>query len=287
MNRRKVLFDGKAKIIYEGLEPGTLIQYFKDDVSVSKGEKKSLVAGKGVLNNRISAYVMSKLEGVGVPTHFIRSLNMREQLVRQVEVIPVEVMIRNVATGGMCKRLGVEDGSTFPQPLIEFYYKKSESEAPLVSEQHIFTLGWSDPFELEEIVFQAMRVNDFLSGLFSAIGLRLIDFKIEFGRLWGEHDELYIILADEISPDNCRLWDMKTGEKMDKDRFQEDPDSLIEVYQDIAKRLGLVPAAGIIQGGSIDEELAEGLDEIENELVKKRRLRSIKTTGAKNPRKPI
>lgn len=286
MTRRKALYEGRGKTIYEGPEPGTLIQYFKDDVTVQGKKTQSPVAGKGVLNNRISAYIMSKLEGVAVPTHFIRSLNMREQLVRQVEVIPIEVMVRNVAAGPICKRLGVEEGTTFPQPLIEFYYKTNEGESVLVSDQHIFTFAWSDPYELEEIVFQAMRVNDFISGLFSAIGLRLIDFKIEFGRLYGEHDELYIILADEISPDNCRLWDIKTNEKMDKDRFQEDLDSLIEVYQDIAKRLGLVPETGIIQGGNIDEKAAEGLDEIENELAKKRRLRSVKT-GPKNPRKPI
>jgi phosphoribosylaminoimidazole-succinocarboxamide synthase len=286
MTRRKTLYEGKAKTIYEGPEPGTLIQYFKDDATAGNGAKHEVIAGKGVLNNRISAHIMTKLEAIGVPTHFIRSLNMREQLVRKVDIIPLEVVIRNVATGSICPRLGIEEGTFFPQPLVEFYYKKDELNDPIVSEQHIFTFGWSDPYELEEIVLQALRVNDFLSGLFAAVGIRLIDFKLEFGRLWGENDELYIILADEISPDNCRLWDAKTGERLDKDRFRKDLGDLVEGYEDIAKRLGLIPETGIMQeGGNIDEKIASGLGEIENELVKKRRLRSIKNSSSKNPRK--
>ncbi len=284
MTRRKALYEGKAKTIYEGPEPGTLIQYFKDDATAFNAKKHAIIAGKGVLNNRISAHIMTKLEGIGVPTHFIRCMNMREQLVRKVDIIPIELVIRNVAAGSICSRLGVKEGTVFPQPLVEFYYKKDELNDPIVSEQHIYAFGWADPYELEEMVLQAQRVNDFLTGLFSAIGLRLIDFKLEFGRLWGEDDDLYIILADEISPDNCRLWDDKTGEKMDKDRFRQDLGDLVEGYQEIAKRLGLIPEDGIIQGGSIDEQLAEGLGEIQNELAKERRLRSVKTSS-KNPRK--
>lgn len=275
MTRRKPLYEGKAKNIYEGPEPGTLIQYFKDDATAGNGAKHAIIAGKGVLNNRISAHIMSKLEGIGVPTHFIRSLNMREQLVRQVEIIPLEVVIRNIATGSICTRLGVQEGTFFSQPLVEFYYKKDELNDPIVSEQHILTFNWADPYELEEIVMQALRVNDFLTGLFSAIGIRLIDFKLEFGRLWGENDELYIILADEISPDNCRLWDAETGERLDKDRFRQDLGDLVEGYQKIAKRLGLIPESGIIQGGNIDEAMAQGLGEIENDVAKVRRLRSV------------
>lgn len=287
MSRRKAIYEGKAKTIYEGPEPGTLIQYFKDNVSATSidPDKKGVIAGKGVLNNRISAHIMTKLEGIGVPTHFIRSMNMREQLVRQVEIIPIELVIRNVAAGGVCRHLGVKEGKVFPQPLVEFFYKNDELNDPIISEQHIYAFGWADPYELEEMVLQAMRVNDFLTGLFSAIGLRLIDFKLEFGRLWGENDELYIILADELSPDNCRLWDAKTGEKMDKDRYRYDLGDLVEGYQEIAKRLGLIPESGIIQGGNIDEQLAEGLGEIENELSRERRLRSIKKVPPKNPRK--
>lgn len=276
MIRRKAIYDGKAKTIYEGPEPGTLIQYFKDDATADNGTKHAVIAGKGVLNNRISSHIMTKLESIGVPTHFIRSLNMREQLVRQVEIIPLEVVIRNVATGSICTRLGVEEGIFFAQPLVEFYYKKDSLNHPIVSEQHIFAFDWADPYELEEMVMQALRVNDFLTGLFSAIGLRLIDFKLEFGRLWGENDELYIILADEISPDNCRLWDAETGERMDKDRFRKDLGDLVEGYQEIAKRLGLIPDSGIIQDGHFDEQAAEDLRKIENDASQRRILRSVK-----------
>ncbi len=286
-SRRKVIYEGKAKIIYEGTEPGTFIQYFKDDASAytgQPGEKKATIAGKGVLNNRISAHIMTKLESIGVPTHFLRSLNMREQLVRQVEVIPLEIVIRNIAAGSICKRLGVKEGTILPNPIIEFYYKKDDLGDPMVTEQHIFTFGWADPFELEEIIGQTYRVNDYLNGLFAGIGLRLVDFKLEFGRLWGEYDELYIILADEISPDNCRLWDAKTGEKLDKDRFRHDLGNVVEGYQEIAQRLGLLPTGGIMSDGSFDEKKAEGMEEIDNELARERRLRAVNKTPPKNPR---
>ncbi len=282
--RRKVLYEGKAKIIYEGTEPGTLIQYFKDDATAGNGAKKAVISGKGVLNNRISAHIMTKLEGIGVPTHFLRSLNMREQLVRQVEVIPLEVVVRNIAAGSMCQRLGLKEGTILPNPIVEFYFKKDELNDPMVSENHIFTFGWADPFEIDEILAQAYRVNDYLNGLFAGIGLKLVDFKLEFGRLWGEYDELYIILADEISPDNCRLWDVKTGEKLDKDRFRQDLGNVVEGYQEIAKRLGLIPETGLMSDGSFDEKLAEGLDEIDNELARERRLRAVKKTPPKSPR---
>jgi phosphoribosylaminoimidazole-succinocarboxamide synthase len=283
-SRRKVLYEGKAKIIYEGTEPGTLIQYFKDDATAGNGAKKATIAGKGVLNNRISAHIMTKLEGIGVPTHFLKSLNMREQLVRQVEVIPLEVVVRNIAAGSLTKRLGVKEGTILPNPIIEFYFKKDELNDPMVTEQHIFTFGWADPFELEEIIGQTYRVNDYLNGLFAGIGLRLVDFKLEFGRLWGEYDELYIILADEISPDNCRLWDANTGEKLDKDRFRQDLGNVLEGYQEIAKRLGLIPQGGLMSDGSFDEKLAESLDDIENELARERRLRAVNKTPPKGPR---
>ncbi|HEU4838801.1 MAG TPA: phosphoribosylaminoimidazolesuccinocarboxamide synthase [Micavibrio sp.] len=283
-SRRKVIYEGNAKIIYEGTEPGTFIQYFKDDATAGHGAKKATIAGKGVLNNRISAHIMTKLEGIGVPTHFLRSLNMREQLVRQVEVIPLEVVVRNIAAGSLCKRLGVKEGTILPSPIIEFYYKKDDLGDPMVTEQHIFSFGWADPFELEEIIGQTYRVNDYLNGLFAGIGLRLVDFKLEFGRLWGEYDELYIILADEISPDNCRLWDAKTGDKLDKDRFRQDLGNVVEGYQEIAKRLGLIPQGGLMSDGSFDEKLAEGLEEIDNELARQRRLRAVNKTPPKNPR---
>jgi len=285
MSRCKPLYEGKAKTIYEGPEPGTLIQYFKDDVSATSvdPDKKGAIAGKGVLNNRISAHIMSRLEDVGVPTHFIRSINMREQLVHKVEIIPLEVVIRNVAAGGLCRHLGVKEGTKLIQPLVEFFYKNDDLNDPIISDQHIVTLGWADPYELEEIVFHALRVNDYLSGLFNGIGLQLVDFKLEFGRIVDEYGDVYIILADEVSPDNCRLWDLKTGEKMDKDRYRYDLGDLIDGYQEIAKRLGLIPEAGLIEGGNINEELAEQLGDIENDRAKGRKLRTIKKVISMKP----
>lgn len=278
MARRKKLYEGKAKIIYEGPEPGTVIQYFKDDVSATSiaPDKKGAIGGKGVLNNRISAHLMTKVEALGIPTHFIKQLNMREQLIRQVEIIPLEVVVRNIAAGGLTRHLGIAEGTVLHRPLVEFYYKNDELNDPIVSDEHIVTLGWADPYELEEIVAMTWRINDFMSGLFSGIGLKLVDFKLEFGRIYGEHGELYIVLADELSPDNCRLWDAKTNERLDKDRYRYDLGDLIEGYQQIAQRLGLIPEGGIIKGGSINEQLAEGLDQIENELAEKRRLKSVK-----------
>lgn len=281
--KRRVIYDGKAKTIYESPEPGTVIQYFKDDATALNGTKREVIAGKGVLNNRISAHLMTKLESIGIPTHFLKSINMREQLVRQVEIIPIEVVIRNIAAGSLSKRLGLKEGTVLPFPLVEFYYKNDGLGDPMVSESHIVALGWADPFELEEMVALAYRINDYLNGLFAGLGIRLVDFKVEFGRLFGEFDELYILLADEISPDNCRLWDAKTNEKLDKDRFREDLGGMIDAYQDVAKRLGLIPESGIIQGGSIDEQIASGLGEIDNELAREKKLRSVNKTPPSKP----
>ncbi len=283
MNKRRTLYEGKAKIIYEGPEPGTVIQYFKDDATAFNAKKHDVILGKGVLNNRISAHIMTKLEGMGIPTHFLKSLNMREQLVRELEIIPVEVVIRNIAAGSLCTRLGIKEGTVLPQPIIEFYYKKDELNDPMVNENHIVALGWADMFELEEMVGMSFRINDYLNGLFSGIGLKLVDFKLEFGRMFGEYGEVYLFLADEISPDNCRLWDSVTNEKMDKDRFRQDLGGLVEAYQSVAERLGLIPKGGIIHGGDIDEQVAAGMGEIENEVAKQRNLRSI---GHKTQKKP-
>lgn len=282
MSRRKLIYEGKAKTLYEGPEPGTIIQYFKDDATAFNAEKKAVIAGKGVLNNRISAHLMTKLESIGIPTHFIRSINMREQLVRKVEIIPIELVVRNIAAGSLCKRLGIKEGTFLGRPLVEFYYKKDELGDPMISEEHIVTFGWADPYELDEMVALSWRINDYLNGLFAGLGLKLVDFKLEFGRIWGEHGELYLVLADEISPDNCRLWDAKTGEKLDKDRFRFDLGDLVEGYQYIAEKLGLVPAGGILKGGAVNEQLAENLAVIENELSRERRLRELKPS---KPRK--
>jgi phosphoribosylaminoimidazole-succinocarboxamide synthase len=275
MPRRRVIYEGKAKIVYEGPEPGTYIQYFKDDATVAGGDKKAVIAGKGVLNNRISAHLMTRLESIGIPTHFLRSVNMREQLVRQLEMIPLEIVVRNIAAGSLSERLGIKEGSYLPRPVIEYYYKKGELKNPMVNEDHIIAFNWLDPYELEEIIAMTWRINDYLNGMFAGIGLKLVDFKLEFGRLWGEYGELYLLLADEISPDHCRLWDAQTNEKLDKDRFSQDLGGIIEAYQQVAQRLGLVPKGGIMDGATVNEQLAASLGEIENELGKERRLRSI------------
>ena len=239
MSRRRQIYEGKAKILYEGPEPGTLIQYFKDDATAFNAQKKGTISGKGVLNNRISEHVFTLLGQIGVPTHFIRRLNMREQLIRQVEIVPLEVIIRNVAAGSLTKRLGIEEGTQLPRTLIEYCLKDDALGDPLVSEEHIACFGWATQEEMHDIADMAIRVNDFLTGLFAGASIRLIDFKLEFGRIW-DGDYARIILADEISPDGCRLWDMTSGEKLDKDRFRRDLGGEVEAYQEVARRLGLL-----------------------------------------------
>ena len=243
MARRRQIYEGKAKILYEGPEPGTLIQYFKDDATAFNAQKRGTINGKGVLNNRISEHVFTLLGQIGVPTHFIRRLNMREQLIRQVEIVPIEVVVRNVAAGSLSKRLGIEEGTQLPRTLIEYCYKDDALGDPLVAEEHIACFNWCSQEELHDIQDMAIRINDFMSGMFAAVGIRLIDFKLEFGRLW-DGDYSRIILADEISPDGCRLWDMVSGEKLDKDRFRRDLGGEVEAYQEVARRLGLLPEGG-------------------------------------------
>ena len=240
MARRRQIYEGKAKILYEGPEPGTIIQYFKDDATAFNAQKKGTISGKGVLNNRISEHIFTLLGQIGVPTHFIRSLNMREQLVRQVEIVPIEVVVRNVAAGSLSKKLGIEEGTQLPRTLIEYCYKDDALGDPLISEEHIACFGWATQEEMHDIADMAIRINDFMCGLFAGIGIRLIDFKLEFGRLY-DGDYSRIILADEISPDGCRLWDMATNEKLDKDRFRRDLGGEVEAYQEVARRLGLLP----------------------------------------------
>src|SRR6476660_5136265 len=243
MNRRRRIYEGKAKILYEGPEPGTLVQHFKDDATAFNNKKHDKIEGKGVLNNRISEYLFVKLGEIGVPTHFIKRLNMREQLIREVEIIPLEVVVRNVAAGSLATRIGVDEGTALPRSIVEFYYKSDKLGDPMVTEEHITAFGWANPQEMDDIMSLALRINDFLSGLFLGVGITLVDFKIEFGRLW-ENEEMRIVLADEISPDNCRLWDSKTSEKMDKDRFRRDLGKVEEAYQEVARRLGILPEAG-------------------------------------------
>ncbi len=243
MSRRRQIYEGKAKILYEGPEPGTLIQYFKDDATAFNAQKRGTINGKGVLNNRISEHIFTLLGHIGVPHHFIKRLNMREQLIRQVEIVPIEVVVRNVAAGSICTRLGLEEGSPLPRTLMEYYYKDDALGDPLISEEHIACFNWASQDELHDMQDLAIRVNDFLCGMFAGVGIRLVDFKMEFGRLWdGEWSR--IILADEISPDGCRLWDMATNEKLDKDRFRRDMGGEVEAYQEVARRLGLLPEDG-------------------------------------------
>jgi phosphoribosylaminoimidazole-succinocarboxamide synthase len=240
MSRRRRIYEGKAKVLYEGPEPGTLIQHFKDDATAFNAKKHQVIEGKGVLNNRISEYVFQHLNDIGVPTHFIRRLNMREQLIREVEIVPLEVVVRNVAAGSLSQRLGIEEGTQLPRSIIEFYYKNDQLNDPMVSEEHITAFGWATPQEIDDIMALAIRVNDFLSGLFLGIGIRLVDFKMECGRLF-ENEMMRIVVADEISPDSCRLWDLKSNEKLDKDRFRRDLGGLLEAYTEVAKRLGIYP----------------------------------------------
>jgi phosphoribosylaminoimidazole-succinocarboxamide synthase len=284
---RRVVHDGRAKTVYEGPDQGTQIHHYKDTTTTNQGAKTAVISGKGVLNNRISAHLMTRLEMIGVPTHFIRSVNMREQLVRSLEMIPVEVIVRNVAAGDFATRFGIKEGTVMARPITEFYLKNSELGDPWVTEEHMFTFGWVNPYEFEEIMNLTWRINDYLSGLFTGAGLRLVDMKLEFGRLWGEYDELYIMLADEISPDTLRLWDEKTGEKLDKDRFRQDLGGVAEAYQTVADRLGLLPKGPIIQDGTVNEAAAGDLGEIQNELAEARRLRAVpKSSPPSGPRRP-
>ncbi len=241
MARRKKVYEGKAKILYEGPEPGTLVQYFKDDATAFNAQKKDVIDGKGVLNNRLSEFFMKGLAQIGVPTHFIKRINMREQLIRSVEIIPLEVIVRNYAAGTMSERLGIEEGTLLPRPIVEFCLKDDSLGDPLVSEEHIIAFGWASQQDLDDMVALALRVNDFMSGCMLAVGIKLVDFKIEIGRVW-DGDFQRLVVADEISPDSCRLWDMETGQKLDKDVFRRDLGNLADAYTEVARRLGVLPS---------------------------------------------
>ena len=239
MARRTKLYEGKAKILYEGPEPGTIVQFFKDDATAFNAQKKDVIEGKGVLNNRLSEYFMVGLQSIGIPTHFIKRLNMREQLVRSCEIIPLEVIVRNFAAGTLCTRLGLEEGTQLPRPIVEYCYKDDALGDPLVSEEHIAAFGWASQQEMEDILSLALRVNDYLSGVMYGVGIRLVDFKIEIGRVF-DGDFQRLVVADEISPDSCRLWDLDTGHKLDKDVFRRDLGDLADAYSEVAKRLGVL-----------------------------------------------
>ena len=245
MNKGKKIYEGKAKILYEGPEKGTAIQHFKDDATAFNNLKKSTVEGKGVLNNRISEHIFNNLNQIGIKTHLIKRLNMREQLVRLVEIIPVEFIIRNIATGSLTKRLGIPDGTILSKPLLEYSYKNDALGDPLVAKEHILEFNWAQAFELDLINDYCSRINDFMQGMFRGVGIKLIDFKLEFGRanIDGKKE---VILADEISPDTCRLWDVASEKKLDKDRFRKDLGNIIQAYQEVARRLGIIHEEGNI-----------------------------------------
>ena len=236
---KKKIYEGKAKVLYQGKEPNTIIQYFKDDATAFNNKKKATIPGKGVLNNFISELIMTRLNDINIPNHFIKRLNMREQLVHKLEIIPIEVVIRNIATGSLVKRLGIEEGKILSRPIIEFYLKNDELNDPRISEEHIIVFDWASHEELESIISISQRINDFLTGYFYSQKIRLVDFKLEFGRFW-ENQEMTIMVADEISPDNCRLWDLQTNEKLDKDRFRQDLGNVDRAYKEVAYRLGVL-----------------------------------------------
>lgn len=252
MARRTKIYEGKAKTLFEGPEPGTIVQYFKDDATAYNAQKRDTIEGKGVLNNRLSEHFMLGLTALGIPNHFIKRLNMREQLCHKVEIIPLEVIVRNVAAGSMSKMLGIEEGTVLPRPIVEFCYKDDNLGDPLVAEEHILAFNWASQQDLDDMIAIALRVNDYMSGLMYGVGIKLIDFKIEIGRQYdGEFQRL--IVADEISPDSCRLWDAKTDQRLDKDVFRRDLGDLADAYTEVAKRLGLMPTNNVTEGPKLVE----------------------------------
>ena len=240
MKKGKKLYEGKAKIIYATSDKNLVIQYFKDDATAFNNQKKSTIEGKGVLNNRISEHILSNLSQIGIKNHLVKRLNMREQIIKLVEIIPIEFIVRNVATGSITKRLGIEDGTVLKEPLIEYCYKDDSLGDPLIAEDHIYAFEWATKKEIDKVKKMILRINDFMIGMFRGVGINLIDFKLEFGRIKinGKNE---IILADEISPDTCRLWDSITDKKLDKDRFRKDLGNIIQAYQEVARRLGIMP----------------------------------------------
>ena len=242
MNKGNKLYEGKAKIVYETKDKDLVIQHFKDDATAFNNLKKTKIEGKGVLNNRISEYILSSLAQCGIKTHLVKRLNMREQLIKKAEIFPIEFIVRNIATGSLTKRLGIPEGTILEKPLLEYCLKKDELNDPIVSKEHIFSFGWATEEEINEINITTLRINDILTGMFRAIGIKLVDFKIEYGKAWNkESEKKEIVLADEISPDTCRLWDANTEKKLDKDRFRKDLGNIIQAYQEVARRLGIMP----------------------------------------------
>ena len=238
MTSSKTLYEGKAKKIIKGPKKNTLIQIFKDDATAYNKKKHKIFKGKGVINNKISEYIMEFLKSKKIPTHFEKRLNDREQLIKKCQIIPIEFVVRNVVAGSIAKKLGLKEGTKLKKPLLEYYYKEDSLDDPMISRDHVETFGWANRSELKQIDAMSLKINSLLTNLFKKKNIILVDFKIEFGRLASNPKK--IVLADEISPDSCRLWDIKSKQKLDKDVFRRNLGSLISAYEEVASRLGIV-----------------------------------------------
>ena len=238
MTSSKTLYEGKAKKIIKGPKKNTLIQIFKDDATAYNKKKHKIFKGKGVINNKISEYIMEFLKSKKIPTHFEKRLNDREQLIKKCQIIPIEFVVRNVIAGSIAKKLGLKEGTKLKKPLLEYYYKEDSLDDPMISRDHVETFGWANRSELKKIDAMSLKINSLLTNLFKKKNIILVDFKIEFGRLTSNPKK--IVLADEISPDSCRLWDIKSKQKLDKDVFRRNLGSLMGAYEEVASRLGIV-----------------------------------------------
>ncbi|HIC26694.1 MAG TPA: phosphoribosylaminoimidazolesuccinocarboxamide synthase [Gammaproteobacteria bacterium] len=234
VEKGELINSGKAKSLYKSSDPDFYIMHYRDDTSAFDGVKKESLEGKGKTNNKFNAFIMLILEKEGVATHFQKLLSDTESLVKKLDMVPVECVIRNVAAGGICKRLGLEEGLDLDPPTFEFFYKNDELHDPMINDYHIKSFGWASDEQIEEMKIKTFQVNDTLKRLFSEAGMILVDFKLEFGSFKGE-----LLLGDEFTPDGCRVWDSETREKLDKDRFRQDLGNVVESYQTIAKKLGI------------------------------------------------
>lgn len=234
MKKLEQLYEGKAKRVYKTENPDLVIVDYKDDATAFNGEKKGTIVGKGVINNRMTNYIFQVLENEGVPTHYVEELSDRETAVKRVEIVPLEVIVRNVAAGSFSKKLGLAEGTKLLTPTLEFSYKDDALGDPMINDYYALAIGAATREEMDKITKYAFKVNDVMKAFFAEAGIELVDFKIEFGRFHGE-----IILADEVSPDTCRLWDINTGEKLDKDRFRRDMGNVEDAYQEVFKRIGI------------------------------------------------
>ncbi len=232
MEKREKLYEGKAKVLYKTDSDNLLVSYFKDDTTAFDGKKKEVLEDKGVINCAISSVIFEYLEKNGIKTHFVEKLSPREMLVKKCEIIPVEVVVRNFAAGSFSRRYGIKEGTPLKEPLVEYFYKSDELHDPMVCPNHVYLFGWASREELAQMTKTALKVNELLRRFFDEIDILLVDFKLEFGRFNGE-----VILADEITPDSCRLWDKSSGEVLDKDRFRKDMGKVVESYKEVYRRV--------------------------------------------------